>query len=385
MKKSLFLAIPMLAFAFSASAQGYYYQDGINPGILHHTMNDERQRNEIIIPNVKGFNVYKADLHVHTYYSDGHASPEFRVKEGYLDGLDIMAITDHIEYRPNENKMAAFLGVKKPDGGKDRITDDLNLSVKLAQAEADRYAMTLIPGIEITRDPKTIGHFNALFTLDNNSIPDPDPYTAIQNAKAQNAIVMYNHPGWARNTVDMTGFEKRVLDAGLISGIEIMNGSEFYPKIITRAHNWNLFPASNTDIHPTTYDKYFAQGVYRNMTFILAKDKSLESVREALLARRTLAYSFGTIAGEEQLIRDLFGACVQLEVLRTDADGRKRFTLRNMSSLTFVIARKNNQDIILKPFTSLYATAKAGEDYVITVKNLWIPGETNPEFRFNLN
>lgn len=385
MKKSLFLALPLLAYAFSASAQGYYYQDEVNPGILHHIMNDERQRNEIIIPNVNGFNVYKADLHVHTFYSDGQASPEFRVKEGYLDGLDIMAITDHIEYRPSEKKMAAFLGVQKPDGGKDKICSDLNLSVRLAQAEADKYAMTLIPGIEITRDPKTIGHFNALFTLDNNSIPDPDPYVAIQNAKAQNAIVMYNHPGWARNTVDMTGFEKKVLDAGLISGIETMNGSEFYPKIITRARDWKLFVASNTDIHPTTYDKYFAQGVYRNMTFILAKDKSPESIREALLARRTLSYSFGTIAGEEQLVRDFFGSCVQLEVLKTDGNGRKRFTLRNMSSLTFVIARKNNPDIVLKPFTSLYATTKPDEDYVITVKNLWIPGETNPEFSFKLN
>lgn len=385
MKKSLLLAIPMLAFAFSASAQGYYYQDEINPGILHHTMNDERQRNEIIIPNVNGYNVYKADLHVHTIYSDGRVIPEHRVKEAYLDGLDIMAITDHIEYRPNDKNMAAYLGVKMPEGMKNQITSDLNYSVRLAQAEAEKYAMTLVPGIEITRDPKTVGHYNALFTIDNNSIPDPDPYVAIQNAKAQNAMVMYNHPGWARNTVDMTGFEKKVLDAGLISGIEIMNGSEFYPKIITRAHDWKLFPASNTDIHPTTYDKFLAQGVYRNMTFVLAKDKSLESVREALLARRTLAYSFGTIAGEEQLIRDFFEACVVLEVLKTDADGRKRFTLKNMSSLTFVIARKNNPDIILKPFTSLYATAKAGEDYVITVKNLWIPGEINPEFRFNLN
>lgn len=375
----------MLGYALSASAQGYYYQDEINPGILHHIQNDERQRNEIVIPSVNGYNVYKADLHVHTFFSDGHASPEFRVKEGYLDGLDIMAITDHIEYRPNEKKMAAFLKVSMAEGEKGKITSDLNCSVKLAQAEAEKYAMTLIPGIEITRDPKTVGHFNALFTIDNNSIPDPDPYVAIQNAKAQNAIVMYNHPGWARNTVDMTSFEKRVLDAGLIDGIETMNGSEFYPRIITRARDWKLFVSSNTDIHPSTYDKFFAQGVYRNMTFVLAKDKSPESVREALLARRTLAYSFGTIAGEEQLVRDFFESCVQLEVLKTDNNGRKRFTLRNMSSITFVIARKNSSDIILKPFTSLYATAKQGEDYVITVKNLWIPGETNPEFSFKLN
>ena len=40
------------------------------------------------------------------------------------------------------------------------------------------------------------------------------------------------------------------------------------------------------------------------MTLIFAKDKSLESLKEAMKARRTLAYSFGTIAGEAQLLVD---------------------------------------------------------------------------------
>ena len=42
------------------------------------------------------------------------------------------------------------------------------------------------------------------------------------------------------------------------------------------------------------------------MTLIFAKENTLEALREAIEARRTLAYSFGTIAGDEQLLKDLF-------------------------------------------------------------------------------
>ena len=29
------------------------------------------QRAEMILPQINGYNIYKADLHVHTFYSDG--------------------------------------------------------------------------------------------------------------------------------------------------------------------------------------------------------------------------------------------------------------------------------------------------------------------------
>ena len=39
------------------------------------------QRNEIILPKVNGYNIYKADLHLHTIYSDGDVTPAIRVDE----------------------------------------------------------------------------------------------------------------------------------------------------------------------------------------------------------------------------------------------------------------------------------------------------------------
>lgn len=55
------------------------------------------------------YNVYIAGLHTHTIYSDGQVYPVYRVREAWRYGLDILAITDHIEYRPTENDMYRFM------------------------------------------------------------------------------------------------------------------------------------------------------------------------------------------------------------------------------------------------------------------------------------
>ena len=51
-----------------------------------------KHRQEITIPQILGYNVYTADLHTHTIYSDGNVTPELRVREAWQDGLDILAI-----------------------------------------------------------------------------------------------------------------------------------------------------------------------------------------------------------------------------------------------------------------------------------------------------
>ena len=37
------------------------------------------KRTEIVLPQVKGYTLYKADFHVHTIYSDGDVTPRERV------------------------------------------------------------------------------------------------------------------------------------------------------------------------------------------------------------------------------------------------------------------------------------------------------------------
>ena len=396
MKKLLFLAAALSA-ACAASAQGYY-TDAYNPDITRHTGRIAAQRAEFILPEVNGYNVYKADLHTHSVYSDGDCTPEFRVREAWYDGLDVLAITEHVEYRSHEGKMLNFLKGYVPKGteainnniirrsaDERGIQSDLNLPVKLARETARKYGLTIIPGAEITREPIAYGHYNALFTTDNNSLYATDALQSLRNAKAQGALVMHNHPGWRRKSLEHPEFEVKAYGEGLIDGIEIMNGAEFYPKAIARAHARKLFVSANTDIHDATAETYRLQGHSRNMTLIFARNNSLEALREALEARRTLAYSFGTIAGDEQLLKDLFTASVRIKVLHTDpSNGRRTVSLTNGSSVEYVLRFPGQNPVVLKPFSTLMTTVGRDKPLDVTVENMWYSEKDHPRIEINL-
>ena len=385
----------MLCASMGVSAQSYY-KDAGNPDLLRHHDHHSRQRREVILPEVNGYTVYKADLHTHSIFSDGSVTPEFRVQEAWHDGLDVMAVTEHLEYRPYEQKMINVLDDLLPEGTKATNTNiigsaktdaagirsDLNYAVRLAEAAARGYGLTIIPGIEITRTPETIGHYNALFTTDNNTIHDTDPLQAFRNARAQGALVMHNHPGWRRQNLDLSELEKKAYEAKLIDGIEVMNSTEFYPRAITRALKEGFFMASNTDIHGSTVEDYQipSGGKFRDMTFILAKDKSLPSLKEALKARRTLAYSFGTIAGEESLLKDFFKASVKAKVVFTNpSNGSRTVSLTNTTSLEYTIRIGSGNPINLDPFSTINTTVAKDGKIVVKVENMWSGEDSHPE------
>lgn len=386
--KKLIFTLAASVLALGASAQ--YYQDAANPDILHIEQPRTQQRAVFNVPQINGYNVYKADLHTHTIFSDGHTTIDYRIREAWMDGLDIYAVTEHAEYRPHESTFIKWLrGYVRPEveraknhrlvnataekgADKDGIQVDLNLPYVKAQEVAKQFGITVIPGIEITRTPATIGHYNALFIKDANSIFDNDPEQSIRNARAQGALIMHNHPGWSRTSLQMTEFEKNVYSKGLIDGIEIMNGVEFYPKAIERAKKYDLFMSSNTDVHRTTYEVYAMNGHHRNMTLILAKDKSLESLREALEAKRTLAYSFGTVAGDEKLLQDLFNASVKVVYSAVEKPGRIYLQFENRSSIDFLLRLGEGGELIrLDGGKSVSVRHKDSYGKSLIVENMW--------------
>jgi hypothetical protein len=386
MKKSLII-LAIFATSAAASAQSFYV-DVNNPEMVHPSEARDVHRKEIVIPQVNGFNVYKADLHTHTVYSDGQVLPKYRIREAWQDGLDIIAVTEHVEYRPVEADFVSYLekytdkkhkeAVNHRIGAdgitKDGIMVDLNTAVQISQKLGKSYGLTIIPGLEITRDANEIGHFNALFTTDNNLVYDPDPYQAILNAKAQNAIVQHNHPGWKRKTLAYSEFQAKVYGEGLVDGVEVVNGDEIYPGIVDRCVKEGLYITANTDIHATTAADYGVNGSDRPMTFIFAKDKSLESVREALEAQRTLAFAFNNVWGADQLLKDLFLACVKVEQVA----GRK-YLLTNISSIPFVLQQKGANRVHLDPSTSVFMSVpKDGNALEFAVVNMWNGAESNP-------
>lgn len=393
MKRILvFLVVVMSSLAMSAQP---HFKVASNPDILRNYGRIFPERTEIVLPQVNGYNVYKADLHIHTIYSDAHVTPEFRVQEAWYDGLDVLAITEHIEYRALEPAMMEFMEpyfkkgarpvnwsiVDKPADERG-IQSDLDMSVRLAQKEARKYDITIVPGAEISRTPETIGHFNALFTTDNDAIYDPDPVRSFRNARAQGALIMHNHPGWRRPSLDMIEFDMKVYPAGLIDGIEVMNHLDFYPRAIDRAEEYGLFMASNTDLHTASCEYYGYNGSFRNMTLIFARDKSLESLKEALKARRTLAYSFGTIAGDRQLLEDFFKASVKCRVVDTAANGTKTVMLINGSSLPYYL-NYGGDPMKLSPFGALSVSVKKDAALKVKVENMWHGSDEHLEIEYN--
>ena len=177
MKRICMTVAAAVVSVFAVNAQSYY-QNNKNSEILHHTERGEAFRKEIILPQVNGYNVYKADLHTHTIHSDADATVAFRVNEAWYDGLDILAVTDHIEYRSRERILVNYLKkylseehkkavnwrIDQQPMTEGEIMVDLNFSCKEANRYAEKYGLLIIPGTEITRDGKTVGHFNALFT-----------------------------------------------------------------------------------------------------------------------------------------------------------------------------------------------------------------------------
>ncbi len=396
--KKFFIFFVAVTSALSVSAQ--YYQDAENKDMLHVRQPRTYQRKEINLPKVDGYTPYKADLHNHTIFSDGHLSMEARVREAWADGLDVMAVTEHLEYRPHEKHYVKYLKGYVKEGAKaknynfvskDRpassadINVDFNYPVDVARKAAKAYDLTIIPGIEITRKEGEYSHFNALFTKDNNAVFAPETIESIRNAKKQGALVMHNHPGWTHKDMKMTKFEQEVYKAGLLDGIEIMNGAEFYPQAIERAKKYNLFMSANTDVHYPSAERYERYGALRNMTIIFAKDKSEKSLREAIEARRTLALSFGTLAGDEALIRKFFEASVSARKTVVDYKNRADVILTNNSSVEWMLKLDGRNIVVLEPNSSIVVRMNLDKPKAFTVLNTWCGENKHLVYEFKLD
>ena len=389
--KKVFSFLALVALTVSANAQSYY-QDSKNPEMLRHADRHEACRREVILPQVNGYNVYKADLHTHTVFSDGQVMPSLRVQEAWLDGLDIMAVTEHIEYRPREDEFVKYLKKyvdPKYDGGvnhklgakgvsEEGVMVDLNYCVELSKKEAEKYGLLIIPGAEITRNGTNVGHFNALFTTDNNTIYDVDPIKAIRNAKAQGALVMHNHPGWRKESLNFTKTEEIAYNEGLVDGVEVMNTAEFYPVIVDRVQQYGQFISANTDVHSTTAIGYTLYGSMRPMTLVFAKENTLEDVREALEADRTLALGFNTLCGKEQLLKDFFAAGVKVKVIRK-TDKAIELAVTNTTSIPYTIRKGSSNQCKLDPFSTIQiSVSKKAKTLDLTVLNMFCGKDSHP-------
>lgn len=258
------------------------------------------QTREITFPDVPGYLTLVCDLHQHTVFSDGSVWPDIRVQEAVLDGLDAIALTEHIEYQPHKD---------------DIPHPDRNRSFEIARQSAQNQDLIIIHGTEITRSMPP-GHSNAIFVQDVNKLIMDDPLEVFREANAQGAFVFWNHPHWPRQKPDgiaeLTDLHKQLISEGLLHGIEVVNEGTYSDEALTIAQENNLTIMGTSDIHGLI-DWLFdiPGGGHRPVTLVLAQERTAESIKEALQARRTVAWFKNNLIGNERELVPLLNSCLQ--------------------------------------------------------------------------
>ncbi|MGM0619665.1 MAG: Sb-PDE family phosphodiesterase [Bacteroidota bacterium] len=255
-------------------------------------------RNVIHIPDIPGYQTLKCDFHMHTVFSDGTVWPTVRVEEAWREGLDVISITDHIEYRPHSKDVAS----------------DHNRSYEIASPLAEKLNVILVKGAEITRSMPP-GHLNALFIKNANLLERDDVFDALQEARDQGAFIFWNHPGWKSQQPDTTLWwieHTRLLNSDLLHGIEVYNYKSYYPEAIDWANEKNLTMFGNSDIHPPVGMAFDIENSHRPLTLVFANNRTERGVREALFSRRTAVYFNNTLMGKASLLEPLFFASLNM-------------------------------------------------------------------------
>ncbi len=303
-----------------------------------------QKRVEVNVPNINGYETLKLDPHMHTVFSDGLVWPTVRVEEAFREGLDAISLTEHIEYHPF---------------AKD-VKGDHNRAYEVALDAAKSRDILLIKGSEITR-AMAPGHANALFIDDSNALDTKEWRSAYKAAKKQNGFIFWNHPGWDRQQADTTLWfpeHTELYEQKMLHGIEVANGHSYFPEALDWCIEKNMTVLGTSDIHrPINQDYDFAKGDHRTMTFVFAKERSLEGIREALDSGRTLAWWQEYVFGKESVLRPFFEACIEIEVVKRDEKGAL-IKVTNNSQLPLKL-KKTKHDTSLVYFREMTLTPEA--------------------------
>jgi len=254
----------------------------------HHHESDGRK---IVFPNIPGFQTLKSDFHIHTVFSDGNVWPNIRVQEALRDGLDVISLTEHLEYQPHKD---------------DIPHPDRNRSYEIALAEAEGSDLMIVHGSEVTRSMPP-GHSNAIFIQDANKLMLEDPIEVFREAKRQGAFVFWNHPGWVGQRADgvaaLEPMHRQLLEEGLLQGIEVVNDLTFSDEALQIAIDEGLTIMGTSDVHGLIDWRYrVPEGGHRPLALVFAKERSEESLKEALFAGRAVAWLNQLLVGKEELI-----------------------------------------------------------------------------------
>jgi 3',5'-nucleoside bisphosphate phosphatase len=291
--------------------------------------NAQFRKQPFTFPDADGYKVLKGDFHQHTVFSDGLVWPTTRVEEAYEEDLDVICLTDHIEYRPHLNDMTS---------------KDHNRSYELAKDAAERYGILLLHSAEVTRAMPP-GHLNVIDIQDGNPLekfvnPNLTRDTAkvvetLEEARRQGGFIFWNHTAYPTTDNKSTWhpIHEVLKNKGLMMGIEVVNGERYEPTAFGWCLKYNLTIFANTDVHSTMAQKRSADE-FKVMTLVLAKDRSKTSVMEALRAHRTVALWNNRLIGRAEHVEPIVRASIVFRLRNIKGD-QGLFEIDNKSGLPF--------------------------------------------------
>lgn len=320
----------------------------------------------IKFPNVGDYLTLSTDLHMHTVFSDGSVWPDIRVQEALMDGLDAIAMTEHLEYQPHS------ADIPHPDR---------NRAYDLALAEAKDHDLLIIRGSEITRGAP-VGHNNAIFIEDANQVLKEKAEDAFSAAKNQGAFIFWNHPAWTAQNPQgnpvLSDFQKQRIKNDELHGIEVINFGAYAEESLALALEQDLTILATSDVHGLIEWDYSNKGLQRPVTLVFAKEKSLAALNEALKAKRTVAAYNDLLIGRQEFLEPLLKNSVQIHNAHyIPGTEIVEITLKNECSSDLLF--ENKSEFTFYESSPVFAI-KAQETKILKVKTL----KKRPHFELKL-
>ena len=338
-------------------------------------INDYKDMDRIInFPNTEKYKVIVADLHTHSVFSDGAVWPNVRVEEAVRDGIDLLAITEHLEYQPHID---------------DIPHPDRNRSFDIAEDLAKNKDLTVINGAEITRMFPP-GHINAIFIEDANKLIYLDeakiseakeilkevPEESLTNyedlswledaalaslwpvksalieARNQNAFTFWNHPAWSSEEFIgqpmLREIHKEFFRDNLLHGIEVANGDGYSEEAFRIALEYGLTVLGTSDVHGLIdWDYPSSIGAHRPVTLILSESNSSDAIKSSLFSGKTVVWFKNNLIGLENNILELTNSYLKakkVEILENSDIARVE--IENVSDVRFIIQVLDQSSVV---------------------------------------
>lgn len=306
------------------------------------------------LPDIPGFLTLKADFHLHTVFSDGHVWPSFRVREAIRDGLDVISLTEHIDY----------------EGFPQEIAYNRERAYEIALEAAKNSDLLVIRGVEISPRVQPY-HHNAIFLQDVDAFPydymkdthstfvmkddikRSELMAPFLEAHKQGGFVFYNHPSfnwWDQGErILFTDFHQELLDRGILGGVEVINGSRYNIIAHRMAQEYDLTMFANSDEHYDTANTYKETG--RPFTLVFATEKTEAAVEDAIRNRRTMAYYDNHLIGRQKEAEAFVKASLELEPQKSKGKFAPRLVVKvtNKTGIAYDLQFKSEYNIGARP------------------------------------